>query len=142
MLGLCVWLMGTWAGPAGAQEVSEYGNPCTTVSIGQARIKAEVVSTPEMMYRGLGFRKALPQGRGMLFVMPGKEMQTFCMRAMEFPIDIIWIADGRVAGMEKNVSHLDQTRDYCSPAPVDLVLEAPAGFSEGQGIKVGDRVSW
>ena len=122
--------------------MSEYGNPLTTVSIGQAIVKAEVVATPEKLYQGLGFRKGLPDGRGMLFALSGRERQVFCMRAMAFPIDIIWIAQGRVLGLEENVSHLDQARDYCSPGPVDYVLEVPAGFSDRHGIKAGDRVSW
>jgi uncharacterized membrane protein (UPF0127 family) len=144
--GLCLSLIFWWAylgvTPARGQELSEHGNPLTTVSIGKATVKAEVVATPDKLYRGLSFRKGLPEGRGMLFALPERERQVFCMRAMEFPIDIIWIARGQVLGLEENVSHLDQAREYCSPGPVDYVLEVPAGFSGRHGIKAGDRVSW
>jgi len=89
-------------------EVSEYGNPFTWVTIGKVKVKAEVVSSMEKMYLGLGKRSELPEGRGMLFVMPSPAVQNFCMRDMRFAIDFIWIVSGRVAGMTKNASHQDQ----------------------------------
>ena len=39
----------------------------------------------------------------MLFFMPAKEVQVFCMREMRIPLDLIWISDGRVAGITRNV---------------------------------------
>lgn len=123
-------------------ELSEYGNPFTWVSIGKARVKAEVVGTPEKLYLGLGQRAGLPEGRGMLFVMPQRRIQEFCMRDMHFPIDFIWLEPGRVAGLTKNVSPQNQEACYSSPVPVNYVLEVPAGFCDRHGIKVGDRAAW
>ncbi len=125
--------------PAG---MSEYGNPFTRVTIGKVKVKAEVVKSMEKMYLGLGKRPDLPEGRGMLFVMPSPAVQNFCMRDMRFDLDFIWIVSGRVAGMTKNVSHRDQEACYYSPEPVNFVLEVPAGFCDWQGIKVGDKVTW
>jgi uncharacterized membrane protein (UPF0127 family) len=123
------------------EERSEYGNPFLWVSVGQVRVKAEVVSTPERLYRGLGYRRELPQGRGMLFMMPQMAVQEFCMRGMQFPIDIIWIVRGAVVGLERNVSP-KFTGTLSSPQPVNFVLELPGGFTARYGIKAGDRVSW
>ena len=100
--------------PAGEKlvELSEYGNPFTWVTIGKVKVKAEVVGTPEKMYLGLGKRPELPEGRGMLFIMPQRQIQEFCMRDMLIALDFIWLAPGRVAGLTKNVSPQDQQACY------------------------------
>ena len=130
--------------PAGENrlECSEYGNPFTWVTIGKTKVKAEVVSSPEKIYLGLGKRWELPEGRGMLFVMPQREIQEFCMRDMGFALDFIWLTPGRVAGLTKNVTPQDQQATYKSPVPVNYVLEVPAGFCDRHGIKVGDKAIW
>lgn len=123
------------------EELSEYGNPFTWVTIGRVRIKAEVVKTPEKIYLGLSHRQDLPEGRGLLFIMPLSQVQIFCMRGMQFPLDIIWLVPGKVVGLEKNVSP-QYPGNLSSPEPVNFVLEVPGGFSEKYGIKVGDKASW
>jgi len=132
------------AWPAGENRLgsSEYGNPFTWVTIGKTKVKAEVVSSLEKIYLGLGKRPELPEGRGMLFVMPQREIQEFCMRDMRFPLDFIWLTSGRVAGLTKNVTPQDQQATYKSPVPVNYVLEVPAGFCDRHGIKVGDKAIW
>ncbi len=123
-------------------ELSEYGNPFIWVTVGQTRIKAEVVMTLEKIYLGLGQRPSLPEGHGMLFIMPKQEVQNFCMRDMRFALDFIWLGTDRVAGLTKNVSPQDQQACYSSPEPLSVVLEVPAGFCDWQGIKVGDLAAW
>ena len=129
------------AGWAGGQEVSEYGNPWLWVSLGQVTVKAEAVRTPERLYLGLSYRRELPEGRGMLFFMPKLEVQTFCMRGMRFPLDLIWISEGRVAGLTRNVPPTFPG-NLTSPAPVNYVLEVPGGFADKYGLKVGVPVTW
>jgi uncharacterized membrane protein (UPF0127 family) len=129
------------AKPAGNQEVSEHGNPWVTVTVGKVTVKAETVQTPELLYLGLSGRKELPEGRGMLFLMPAKGLQFFCMREMLLPLDLIWISNGRVAGVTRNVPQTFPG-DLPSPGPVTQVLEVPAGFADRHGIKTGDQVGW
>ncbi|RJR43215.1 MAG: DUF192 domain-containing protein [Deltaproteobacteria bacterium] len=138
---LCIICLCLWPGLLYGEEFSEYGNPFVWVTVGKTGVKAEVVRTPGKLYLGLGHRKELPEGRGMLFLMPKMEVQNFCMRGMQFPIDIIWITAGKIVGMEKNVSP-QFPGTLCSPQPVNFVLEVPGGFADRQGIKVGDAVSW
>jgi uncharacterized membrane protein (UPF0127 family) len=123
------------------EEVSEHGNPFLWVTLGQAAVKAEVVKSPEKLFLGLGNRKGLPEGRGMLFFMPVVEVQQFCMRGMQFPIDIIWIGGGKVAGIDRNVQP-QFPGTLCSPQPVNYVLEVPGGFCDRYGVKAGDLVEW
>ena len=123
------------------EEISPYGNPLLTLTLGGVQVKAEVVQSPEKIYLGLSYRPELPEGQGMLFLMPALEVQYFCMRGMQFPLDIIWIKGGWVAGLAKNVP-ADFPGQMASPGPVDLVLEVPAGYLDRQGIRVGDPVKW
>lgn len=126
---------------AGAEERSEYGNPFAWVTIGQVKVKAEVVREPQKLYLGLSHRKELPEGRGMLFVMPAKRVQSFCMRGMQFPLDFIWLVSGKVAGLVRNVP-ADFQGSIRSPEPVTHVLEVPAGFIDRYGVRVGDPAHW
>ena len=129
------------AGQAGGQEVSEHGNLWVRVTVGKVTVQAEAVRTPERLYLGLSYRTDLPEGRGMLFFMPNQEVQTFCMRGMRLPLDLIWISAGRVAGITRNVPPTFPG-DLTSPAPVNQVLEVPGGFADRHGIKAGDPVRW
>jgi uncharacterized membrane protein (UPF0127 family) len=133
LLGLGGWARG--------QEVSPYGNPWVWVNVGRVTVQAEAVRTPARLYLGLSNRRSLPEGQGMLFLMPEKEVQTFCMRGMRFPLDFIWISQGRVAGITRNVPPTF-TGDLKSPGPVGEVLEVPGGFAQKYGVSVGDRVRW
>jgi uncharacterized membrane protein (UPF0127 family) len=137
LLAACLGVSGwSWG-----QEVSESGNPWLWVTVGKVTIKAEAVRTPQKLYLGLSYRQELPEGRGMLFFMPTVEVQEFCMRGMHFPLDFIWIRDGRVAGLTRNVPP-DFPGDLTSPQPVQYVLEVPAGFADKYAIQVGDPVRW
>ena len=129
------------AGQAGGQEVSEHGNLWVRVTVGKVTVQAEAVRTPERLYLGLSYRTDLPEGRGMLFFMPNEEVQTFCMRGMRLPLDLIWISAGRVAGITRNVPPTFPG-DLTSPGPVNQVLEVPGGFADRHGIKAGDPVRW
>ena len=141
MAGLLLAALLGLAGRVRGAEVSEYGNAWVWMSLGEVTVKAEAVRTPERLNLGLSYRRELPEGRGMLFFMPQMEMQTFCMRGMNFPLDFIWISEGRVAGITRNVP-ASFPGEVPSPAPVNYVLEVPSGFAEKYGVKVGDRVKW
>jgi hypothetical protein len=91
------------AGLVGGQGVSAQGNPWVRIRVGKVTVQAEAVRTPERIYLGLSYRSKLPEGRGMLFFMPTREVQIFCMRGMRLPLDLIWISDGRVTGITRNV---------------------------------------
>jgi uncharacterized membrane protein (UPF0127 family) len=127
------------SGQVWGQEFSEYGNPLTRLTVKDIPLVVEVVSTPQKLYLGLSHRQELPEGKGMLFLMDAARRHVFCMRDMLFNIDIIWIADGKVAGLHKQLSPGDRG-NFISPVPVRLVLEVPGGFVDHHGIQVGDPV--
>jgi len=122
-----------------AQKTSEAGNPIIPLHFNETEIQAEVVSSSDKIYLGLGGRRQLAPGSGMLFIMPRLAVQEFCMRGMLIPIDIIWIAQGQIIGLHQNLSPKNPGI-FTSPAPADLVLEVPAGFVTAKGLKIGDQL--
>ncbi|MEK7105522.1 MAG: DUF192 domain-containing protein [Patescibacteria group bacterium] len=107
-------------------------------------VAVEVVDTAELQRQGLSGHKELTDDQGMLFVFDDLIARTFWMKDMTFAIDIIWIYDGRVVGIEKSMqppAASDGTIYVASsPEPVDHVLEVAAGWSDRHGVQVGQGV--
>jgi uncharacterized protein len=118
---------------------STSGNPIKKVYFKNTFVKAETVSEQKKVELGLGGRKELPEGRGMLFLMPQKDYLRFWMKGMQFSIDIIWIEQGRIIGCEKNISPKDD-RIFTSPSQAGVVLETPAGFCDKYNVAVNDEI--
>jgi len=62
---------------------------------------------------------------------------------MQFPLDVIWILNDEIVGIEKNVQILDSAGVISrikSPRVVNRVLEAPAGLADQYGLEAGDKI--
>lgn len=95
------------------------------------------------MQKGLSGRSALGADRGMLFIFSRAGMYRFWMPDMHFPIDILWIDNGKVIDADENVSpKFDPLRPvfYTPSRPVRYVLEVNAGFMKRHTIRIGDPV--
>jgi len=105
-----------------------------------------LAETPSELASGLTPYEEVPNGTGMLFVLPQDSQPTFWTKGMHFAIDIIWIDDGQVVQIDAEVPPvLPDTPDakvprYRPGQPVDHVLELAAGAAEELGIRVGDKV--
>ena len=110
--------------------------------VGLAQFFVEIADTPEKQTLGLSGSEALGAGRGMLFVFSRSAMHGFWMKDMKFPIDIIWINNGKVIGFAERAQPDDRSdrEVYYPPSPIDMVLEIGAGEVARQGIRVGDVV--
>ena len=111
-----------------------------TLTIKGQQVIVDVATTPSQQQQGLSGREQLAEGTGMLFVFPVPAIQTFWMKDMQFPIDILWIADHRVIGIEPAVAADDGLRRYSSPFAVDEVLELPAGWVQRYSVRLGDEI--
>jgi hypothetical protein len=106
-------------------------------------VTVELARTPEELYRGLSGRDSLGKNQGMLFIFADSRYQTFWMKDMKFPLDIIWISEDHVLDITKNAP---VPKDPIKPAifnsfgEVDRVLEVNAGWADANNIKVGDEV--
>ena len=107
-------------------------------------IAVDVAATPNLRERGLSGRKGLETGKGMLFIFPQKDRYGFWMKEMRFPIDILWLEDGRLIDIIENVPVPDSTGQlitYHPLAPINQVLELPAGDVARRGIRLGDKLT-
>jgi hypothetical protein len=102
----------------------------------------EVADTVAKREKGLGDRDALPEGHGMYFPFGQEQRWVFWMKGMRFPIDIIWIRQGRVVGIEHDVQppRAFPLETYSPPEPADSVLEVNAGVAREIGLRPGDEV--
>lgn len=113
--------------------------PRGVVTIGGERFEVEMAQTDEERSRGLGGRDFLCSHCGMLFVfdMPGR--YGFWMKDMRFPVDILWIRDGRVVFVAYAVA--PEREDVLQPwMEADQVLEIPAGTAKELGVEEGSLV--
>jgi uncharacterized protein len=117
--------------------------PRATVIVGEARVLAEVAADPVSQQRGLSGRERLAENEGMLFLL-ANDSPSFWMKGMRFPLDVLWINDGRVVDVTANVpppSGEDAPLPTYSPdRPANRALEVNAGWAARHGIARGDRV--
>ncbi|MBU6142283.1 DUF192 domain-containing protein [Patescibacteria group bacterium] len=104
----------------------------------------EIATTSIEQARGLSGRASLAPDAGMLFVFSGMTTPSFWMHGMEFPLDIIWISEGKIVGIAKDLppAVFGETTIYTPPQPVDQVLEINAGLSDRYGFRIGDAVNF
>jgi len=107
------------------------------VKIGDTVFSVEIAETIAQKAKGLSGRQKLGDNQGMLFLFNPLSEPGFWMMGMKFPIDIIWIKGGNIAGIERDVP-ADSSELYYPPEPIDQVLEINGGESERLGIQVGD----
>lgn len=119
---------------------SIYGNSIVSMTIGNHRMYPEIVSSRKSLEKGLGGRNALCSSCGMLFEFQRAGKYAFWMKNMKFPLDIIWIFQGKIVHIEKNIQP-DFVGTLAPLEEADEVLEINAGNVDGLGIKIGDTIS-
>ena len=63
---------------------------------------------------------------------------------MNFPLDFVWVREGKIAEITKNVwppAAGKKPVPFYPGQPVSAVLEVPAGYADSQGWAVGMAVS-
>lgn len=124
--------------------------PKITVQVGSQLIYADVADTEASRTIGLSDRSSLPADEGMLFVFDGNNNYplVFWMKGVVFPIDILWIDDGAIVQVNKNVlpeepgTPENDMALYPANQEVDYVLEVNAGFSDSYNIVPGTPVEF
>jgi uncharacterized protein len=112
------------------------------LQVGDASVRVEVAADRASQERGLSGRDALAPDAGMLFVLD-TDRPVFWMRGMRFPLDIVWIARGRVVDVTAGVPLPRPGRalpTYSPRRPADRALEVNAGWAVRHGVRRGDAV--
>ena len=119
----------------------------STVTIGTAVYTVKIADDNLTRGKGLSGQLSLPDDHGMLFIFDNPAIQTFWMKDMLFPIDIVWISDEcLVDSITPNIpiplesTEINRLPRYQSDSPVKYVLEIARGQAKAWDIKVGDSV--
>lgn len=122
-------------------------SPSMQIKVGGASVHVTLAKTDQEITKGLGGTLHLDSDEGMLFVFVAKDQKRiFWMKDMIIPIDIIWIKDGKVVQIDKNIpapasnTPDNQLKLYPSNQAIDYVLEVNAGFSDKNNIKIDTPV--
>jgi uncharacterized protein len=116
-------------------------------------LTADLAITHDQKAEGLAVKDHLKENEGMLFVYEQPSRQTFWMKGMKFPIDIIWLDNNGT------VVHIEHTLKPCISTlnPGDSILNCPiytpednslyvletvAGFSQQHNIKIGTNINF
>jgi uncharacterized membrane protein (UPF0127 family) len=120
--------------------------PTVPLTLPSGRVlQVEVMKEDPDRAMGLMFRPSLPQDRGMLFVFPFEDFHGIWMKNCRFPIDIVWLDQGR------RVVHVTEGAGPCKadPCPVyepmrraSYVIELNAGQARREKVSVGAEVSF
>ena len=119
-------------------------NPHGEVIIGQHVFEVEFAETLASQEQGLSDRNTMAQNEGMLFTFPAPKLSTFWMKGMQFPLDVLWIEEGVIVDISRNVPPPSQTggipRTMSPSTPADMVLEINAGLADQLRINAGDTI--
>lgn len=106
-----------------------------------ASVESEVADTPPERYTGLSDHESLGENEGMLFVFERESTQSFVMRDMAFPIDIIFISEnGEITTIHEAPVEEDDSDLTSYRGEAQWVLEVNYGYAAEHGISEGDRV--
>ncbi len=117
------------------------GNKIVEININNKIVRAEVVFDDEKMQKGLGGRDSICIDCGMLFQFQEPGIRYFWMKGMKFPLDIIWLRNGTIVHIEREISEND-SRTFSYNNDVDMVLELNAGAVERYQLKKGDKLEF
>jgi len=125
-----------WAG--GGHDITNYApyyvqralGKSATVQVQGQVFKVEVERSESAREKGLSGRRLLVDSRGMLFLFDTPGMYEFWMKDMRFSIDIVWIVQGKIVDISRNVPapKAGESPVKVKPrTPADTVLEVKSG---------------
>jgi uncharacterized membrane protein (UPF0127 family) len=103
---------------------------------GDLLLSVEVPTTTEERLQGAMFRESLCEECGILF---NGENGEFHMRNVNFPLDMVFISEGRVVDI-KTVN--PEEDGITSEQNFDQTLEVNGGFCENNGVTIGDEINF
>lgn len=115
------------------------------IKLGGNRLHVLVAETQYQQKKGLGGRSSLKDYDGMLFQFFPAYRVPMVMRNMKFPIDIVWLYDGKVVDIEKNVQPEPNKEggsltEYQPDKKANIVIELKSGLVDKYNIKPGDKL--
>ena len=115
------------------------------VQINGTTWQVEIAQTRLARAKGMGGRRELAAGKGMLFLFRSARPRSFWMKDCLIPLDIAFLdATGTVVNMYTmpvEANPANPTGRYDSNLPAAYVLEVPAGALAQAGVRIGDQAT-
>ena len=106
----------------------------------EVEVRVEIADGTFEQMRGLMYRTALGEERGMLFVYENERFLSFWMKNTRIPLSIAYIdSKGCITDILDMKPLDDKLPHYVSSEPVQYALEVNQGFFEERGVRVGDH---
>ncbi len=116
-------------------------------------LTTDLAITADQKAEGLAVKDHLKENEGMLFVSEQSSRQSFWMKDMKFPIDIIWLdSNGTVVHIEHTLqpcisvlnpaASIQSCPIYTPDKDSQYVLETIAGFSQKHNVKIGTHIDF
>lgn len=113
------------------------------IVVGATVVKVELADTYEKRIQGLSGKKELAKNNGMLFIFDKSGLYGIWMKDMNFAIDIIWFNEFKeVIHFVENATPESYPETFTPPSASIYILEVPAGFVDGNHIKIGDSIEF
>lgn len=108
-------------------------------------LNIDIALTDKQKQDGLSIKSSMKENEGMLFIFDKPTYQSFWMKGMNFPIDIIWLNENlSIVHIEKSLEPCETLFACQSYRPTSeslYVLETISGFSEKYGLKIGNKIN-
>jgi uncharacterized protein len=116
------------------------------VTVNNYKLIADLALTQDQQTKGLAVKNTINESQGMLFVFEHPSLESFWMKDMKFPIDIIWMDSNRsVVFIAPNLRPCPAVGDCPAYVPAKesmYVLETKAGFSHRHDVKPGSQMNF
>jgi hypothetical protein len=113
----------------------------TEIRFRNGKVGVEIADNIISRSLGLSFRKEIKGNEGMLFRFSRATRALFWNFGMLFPIDVLWIRDGEIVGIEENIPKMMKGIKVFAPEePVHMAIELSSGSVKRLGIMIHDRI--
>jgi uncharacterized protein len=123
----------------GVNASHERGKLAFETASGRHEFAVEIMRTLCELQQGLMFRRSLAADSGMVFEFPREEIAPMWMQNTYVPLDMIFVANGKVVFVAENEAPLSEKLILPS-SPASRVIEVNAGTAARIGLRAGDRV--
>tara|TARA_B100001964_G_C13894449_1_gene448760 strand:+ start:189 stop:608 length:420 start_codon:yes stop_codon:yes gene_type:complete len=120
--------------------IRNISNGYDNIEINNTSFKVKIAENPSEWKIGLSDTANLEEKEGMLFIFPILAERSFYMKNMNFAIDLLWIKDNIIVGMEKNMLPDNGEKYYDSVEEIDMVLELKAGSIDNYNLNIGNII--
>ena len=126
--------------PLHADDTPQPKLPTITLSVGDKVLSTEVADDEAEREKGMMFRKEMPEGTAMLFVLDAPQKPAFWMRNTLIPLSVAYV---NTFGMIMEIHDLQPKDERPVSADFDSILyaiEVPQGWFSKNGILAGSMV--